>query len=91
METARQYRVRGRVQGVGYRYFTQRIALRLGVRGWVRNLPNGDVEVYAEADGAILARFREELERGPTSSEVDAVTEVAAARTDRYSSFEIRG
>ena len=91
MDVARQYRIRGRVQGVGYRYFAQRIALRLGVRGWVRNLPNGDVEVYAEADSAILGSFREELERGPSSSGVDAVTEEAAARTDRFSSFEIRG
>ena len=91
MDVARQYRIRGRVQGVGYRYFTQRIALRLGVRGWVRNLPNGDVEVYAEAETMILASFRKELERGPSSSAVDAVTDEAAERTDRYSSFEIRG
>ena len=91
MDVARLYRIRGRVQGVGYRYFTRRIALRLGVRGWVRNLPNGDVEVYAEAAVAVLADFREELERGPASSVVDAVTEEAAVRTDRNSSFEIRG
>ena len=90
MDLARNYRIRGRVQGVGYRYFTQRIALRLGVRGWVRNLPNGDVEVHAEADGATLTSFRDELERGPSSSAVDAVIEEAAG-TDRYSSFEIRG
>ena len=91
MDLARKYRIRGRVQGVGYRYFTQRIALRLGVRGWVRNLPNGDVEVYAEADRAILSSFRQELERGPSSSAVDDVTEEAATRTDHFSSFEIRG
>jgi acylphosphatase len=90
MDLARNYRIRGRVQGVGYRYFAQRIALRLGVRGWVRNLPNGNVEVHAEADSAILATFREELERGPSMSDVDEVIE-EAARTDHYSSFEIRG
>ena len=91
MDVARQYRIRGRVQGVGYRYFTQRIALRLGVRGWVRNVPNGEVEVYAEADGTVLSQFRRELERGPVASEVSAVVEEAAERTDRFSSFEIRG
>jgi len=90
MDVARQYRIRGRVQGVGYRYFTQRNALRLGVRGWVRNMPNGDVEVRAEADGAVLKRFREELERGPTSSQVREVIE-EAVRPELYSSFEIRG
>ena len=91
MDAARHYRIRGRVQGVGYRYFTQRIALRLGVRGWVRNMPGGDVEVYAEADGAALRSFRSKLERGPVASEVREVIEEAAERTDRYSSFEIRG
>jgi acylphosphatase len=91
MDLARHYRIRGRVQGVGYRYFAQRIALRLGVRGWVRNLPNGDVDIYAEADSSVLSSFREELERGPSSSAVDEVTEEPAAMTDRFSSFEIRG
>jgi acylphosphatase len=91
MDLARHYRIHGRVQGVGYRYFAQRIALRLGVRGWVRNLPNGDVEIYAEADSAVLSSFREELVRGPSSSAVDEVTEKPAAMTDRFSSFEIRG
>ena len=91
MDLARNYRIRGRVQGVGYRYFTQRIALRLGVRGWVRNLPNGDVEVYAEADNAILTSFRQELERGPHGSAVEDVTEKAASCAEQTSSFEIRG
>ena len=90
MEVARHYRIRGRVQGVGYRYFAQRIALRLGVRGWVRNLSNGDVEVHAQADSVTLARFREELERGPSFAAVDEVTE-ETTRADHYSSFEIRG
>ena len=90
MSPALRYTIRGRVQGVGYRYFTQRIALRLGVRGWVRNLRNGDVEVHAEADNTTLADFRRELERGPSSSTVDEVTE-AQAVADNYSSFEIRG
>jgi len=89
MDLARHYRIRGRVQGVGYRYFTLRIALRLGVRGWVRNLPDGCVEVHAEAAAAVLEDFRVELERGPGSSEV---TEVIAetARSGSHSTFEIR-
>ena len=96
MNVARRYRIRGRVQGVGYRYFTQRIALGLGVRGWVRNLPDGDVEVHAEAAEAVLRDFRAELERGPSHSEVDEVIETAGAVYDRAAdiderSFEIRG
>jgi acylphosphatase len=91
MDLARHYRIRGRVQGVGYRYFAQRIALRLGVRGWVRNLPDGDVEVHAEADSSVLALFRGQLELGPGNADVDEVTEEDVTRTDKFSSFEIRG
>jgi acylphosphatase len=91
MNAARHYRIRGRVQGVGYRYFALENALRLGVRGWVRNLPDGEVEVHAEAEAAVLNEFRLELERGPRFSRVIEVTEETAARTDRYSSFQIRG
>lgn len=86
---ARHYRIRGRVQGVGYRWFARRTALRLGVRGFVRNLPDGDVEVHAEAAADILREFRDELERGPVSSHVREIVETATTETDRYSSFEI--
>ena len=89
MELARLYRIRGRVQGVGYRYFTQRTALRLGVRGWVRNLPDGDVEVHAQASDMILQSFRAELERGPRSSDVREVTEQPLELT-QFSTFDIR-
>ena len=89
MVLARHYRIRGRVQGVGYRYFTRRIALRLGVRGFVRNLPDGDVEVHAEGDGEVLQEFRFELERGPVSSRESEIVETATALTDRYTSVEI--
>ena len=91
MELARRYRVHGRVQGVGYRHFTMKLALRLGVRGWVRNLPDGDVDVHAEAEEAILERFLRALERGPDSSDVNEVTEEEVTPTGRYLSFEIRG
>ncbi len=54
---AKRYMVRGRVQGVGFRAFAQREAHALGIAGWVRNHPNGDVEVYAV--GSVLsARLR---------------------------------
>jgi acylphosphatase len=89
MDLARHYRIRGRVQGVGYRYFARRIALRLGVRGWARNLPDGDVEVHAEAPKPVLEEFRAELERGPSSADVTEVIEEAVAQTGRHSSFEI--
>jgi acylphosphatase len=87
---ARRYRIEGRVQGVGYRYFTIENALALGVRGYVRNLPDGGVEVHAEADPAVLDRFRLELERGPRLARVTEVLEEEAP-AGAYSSFQARG
>ena len=87
----RRYRIRGRVQGVGYRYFVQENAIRLRVRGYVRNLPGGDVEVLAEAGENVLAEFRIQLERGPSFARVTEVLEEEAAAAEQYPSFHIRG
>ena len=62
---ARRYRLTGRVQGVGFRYFTYRSAQRLGVTGWVRNREDGDVEVHAEAKATTLKEFEAQLRTGP--------------------------
>ena len=51
----------GTVQGVGFRYTAERMARAAGVRGWVRNLPNGSVEILAEAPKEVLAQFIEQL------------------------------
>jgi len=88
---AKRYVVRGRVQGVGYRYFVQGVAERLGVQGFARNLPSGDVEVHAEADDVKLKAFKQELERGPRMAQVTEVIECDVAATGVYSSFLIRG
>jgi acylphosphatase len=91
MIIAKHFTVRGRVQGVGYRYFAVETALRLGVRGYVRNLSGGDVEVHAEAESGVLAAFRAELERGPTMSRVSEVIENSVPVSNSYSSFHLRG
>jgi acylphosphatase len=88
---AKHYLVRGRVQGVGYRYFALDAAERLGVKGFVRNLYSGEVEVHAEADEVTLKLFRQELERGPRLSQVTQVVESDLAASGVYSSFLIRG
>jgi len=87
----RRYVIRGRVQGVGYRYWTVQTALGLGVRGYVRNLPNGDVEVHAEAAPPVLDTFRAELAHGPTMARVSEVMEHDVAITGQYSTFHVRG
>jgi len=76
---ARQYRVRGRVQGVGYRYFAQSWAVELGVTGWVRNRDDGSVEVYAVGTEQQLSDYSGRLHQGPRFSSVRGVEEMEAA------------
>jgi len=75
---ARRYFVSGMVQGVGFRYFTQDEAERLRLAGFVRNLRDGRVEVYAIGSPDTLARLRPLLERGPRGAMVRNVAEESA-------------
>ena len=86
--TARRGIVRGRVQGVGYRFFAERAARELDVRGWVRNLPDGTVETLAEGEDEAVARYFERLRQGPRGSRVEAVVEEEASASN-FLSFEI--
>jgi acylphosphatase len=74
-QVARRYYVSGMVQGVGYRYFARQLAQRLGIAGYVKNLRDGRVEVYAIGPASVLASLRTELERGPNGASVSSVTE----------------
>ena len=67
--------IQGRVQGVGFRWFVQREANELELRGWVRNTEDGEVEVVAAGHPEDLAEFRASLKRGPRGSRVDRVIE----------------
>ena len=81
--------VRGRVQGVGYRWFASRAAQRLGVVGYARNLVSGDVEIHAQAEETVLDEFKEELRRGPHAARVSEVIEQDLPVSTNYSSFHI--
>lgn len=70
----RHFVVRGRVQGVGYRWFAVRAAEELGLAGWVRNCDDGSVEVVAKGDPGLLLRLEGALRRGPGSARVTDVT-----------------
>ena len=89
MRSARRFVVSGRVQGVGFRYFTQDVAAREGVHGRVRNLPDGRVEVEAEGDEETLARFEAALWRGPSHARVENVEVESTAPTGRITGFHI--
>jgi acylphosphatase len=86
---ARRYLVTGRVQGVGFRYFTRELAVEQSVTGWVRNLPDGRVEAQAAATLETLQRFRERLAEGPPGARVDRVEEESMESAPDWKSFEI--
>jgi acylphosphatase len=73
MLVARRFRVTGRVQGVGFRYFAQTAARMEGLSGWVQNQSDGSVEVVAEGDRESVLRFEAKLRRGPAGARVDEV------------------
>lgn len=86
---AKLFRVRGRVQGVGFRYFVNHSAGALGVRGWVRNDDDGSVEVYAVGTSAQLSELAGYLWKGPRWAEVRGVDE-AEAPIENHSGFHTR-
>jgi acylphosphatase len=69
------YLVKGRVQGVGFRWFVQREAAEIGLKGWVRNTDEGHVEIVAAGDPEDLAELKDALRKGSRGSRVDAVIE----------------
>ena len=86
---ARRFLIRGRVQGVGFRYFAQRSAARHQVRGFVRNLGDGRVEAWAQGDAASVKDFGEDLAAGPQYSLVEDIDEEVVDPDKRYSAFRI--
>ena len=74
--TARRYLVSGRVQGVGFRWWVRSKAMELGLGGWVRNLPDGRVEVVAGGDDGALTVLEDGLQHGPSYALVEKVENV---------------
>lgn len=85
--------IRGRVQGVGFRWFVHREAAELDLRGWVRNTETGEVECVAAGDPGDIAELRDALRKGSRGSRVDAVTEHELAESEAASlgPFQIEG
>jgi len=88
-QQAKHWTIRGTVQGVGFRYFVQRQASALALKGWTRNLDNGDVEVYATGPENRLAELASALHRGPDMAQVRGVDEREAA-VETLSGFSVR-
>ncbi|HKE32461.1 MAG TPA: acylphosphatase [Candidatus Angelobacter sp.] len=88
---AKRYIVRGRVQGVGFRWFVDHEARQLGLNGWVRNNFDGSVEVLAIGNEQQLATLRKKLEKGPRAARVDEVEETQAEPVAGLNTFRIEG
>ena len=90
MRIARRFIVSGRVQGVGFRYFTQDAARREGLHGYVINRDDGTVEALAEGEAEALERFERTLRRGPSRSRVEQVLVDTTEPTGSNERFVIR-
>ena len=90
VESAIVATVSGRVQGVGFRYTAQRVAARLGLVGWVMNLPDGTVRTWAQGPDEAVARFLGFLEEGPPAARVTTVHSDPVAPDPNLSGFQLR-
>ena len=83
------YIVKGMVQGVAFRYYTSRYAQNFSIKGTVKNLFNGDVEIYAQGDPENIRRFEAFLHAGPPAANVDQVTKEELDSNEFFPGFEI--
>lgn len=83
-------RVIGRVQGVGFRFFTERVAEESGLSGYVMNCRDGSVEVLVEGEREALATLLGRLKQGPSGARVERVEETWGSYTGRFTGFSIR-
>ena len=88
---ARRFLVRGRVQGVGFRWFVEAEAHRLGIAGWVRNNADSSVEVLAQGSNEQLAGLHARLRQGPRAARVDEVEVIEAKPMSGLTTFRIEG
>ena len=88
---ARRFVVRGRVQGVGFRWFVERESHILGIAGWVRNNSDSSVEVLAQGTRDQLSGLRSRLQQGPRAARVDDVQESEAKAVPGLTTFRIEG
>ncbi|MCD6408691.1 acylphosphatase [bacterium] len=81
--------VSGIVQGVGFRWYTERIALSCGITGWVKNLPDGRVEIVAEGEEENLKRFVDDLKKGYLGKNIREIEKIEEEYKGEFNSFTI--
>ncbi len=85
-----EIKVTGRVQGVGYRYFVQKKAAGLNIRGWVKNMSDGSVMVMAQGDETDVDTFIDYLRTGPSMARVERITKNRMPELERFDSFRVK-
>jgi acylphosphatase len=83
------FQIHGKVQGVSFRYYTRKEAHKLSIRGTVKNLFNGDVEVYAQGDNQALNRFEKFLKTGSSLAHIKSIKKKEIESNKVFRSFEI--
>ena len=83
-------RISGRVQGVGFRFFARETANEFGITGYVRNLPDGSLEVVAEGEEDVLKEFLEMLRDGPRSARITDIQVSWGPPSDEYDLFSVQ-
>ena len=81
-------KIHGFVQGVNFRFFVEQKALELGIKGFVRNEPDGTVYIEAEAPEEVLNKFVEFCKRGPAFARIEK-TEISGGKIENFNNFEI--
>ena len=89
MRVARRFLITGDVQGVGFRWFARDAAMREGLTGWVRNLPDGSVEAFVEGDQEAVTRVERGLRSGPVGARIEAVHVDDEEASGGYKTFSI--
>ena len=85
---ASRYILKGRVQGVGFRYFAYHVARNLHIQGWARNLRNGDLEIHAQGDLERMQQFLDQIHSGPSFAVVNDIEALEVEEQD-YTGFSI--
>lgn len=90
MKENRHIRIHGKVQGVGYRFYVTRIARRLGLKGWVRNLRDGCVEAIVEGEKEKIDEWIDDVREGPRYAEVTRIDQETREFTGKLPDFDVK-
>ncbi len=90
MQETRVIKIHGKVQGVGFRFFATRVARRLGLKGWIRNLRDATVDAIVEGESEAIDEWIEEIREGPRYAEVTKIDQEKKKYLGKFGDFDVR-